>query len=973
MAAARLFPGAAAPPPPPPPFAAGTDGELLPEEIIGLLLSTVLAFFSFFALNPWMEESIAERPLEGGGGLAAVGGGGPGGGGGGGPSGPAKQTLFLCLGYVASYGSPKLVLARLDSHLLHTLEPYLNAKAMKADTKEVLIQSIDLVAKALHPSHLQEQYTFRRRDEFIELLINYMAPSKEVSQKCRTLGLNTCSTLIHLDPAMAPELEEKLIKATMRYFYERAPVEVGGKVTQAHADADQAVVEELRDTFNEMLAAILYMDCSTICLGRIFDILVEHLNSTKDYQRVRVIGSMQLLLKKFIEFKSSGEAEDAGIEDAFAAIGKTLGLLVPRCSDPEPQVRMAALESIELIFFIDNMLRTSVGQDTYNLTPPQQLQVAHELRGRMEDADIHEQFLIVHQISAISAQLLPAAELTPFLVHSIKGLNDPHPSSSSGTCVMLNGMIKIRGEMVTEEVPNLVDGMLKAMESITDEKTMNGTLHSLRTLAAHHLLSVVEELLLSPTPHSQNIVKSIQVIVKDPNLGTQVIDHLTDIINNSQILEENTSGSKPVCTHAPRALSATAALGEIFELDEMEEVVNENFSQIFCSLLLRFGTTRYGKTDEASKQILTTFQNFVNCAKLEAIQEKLDKKERWAKLESNEDFHYTITDIINSVCKTHAEEMNAIYEFILPYLQGNFTGQRIVTAAAFAEMIRHIKNDQALLQQIINNLLTIMVDQSLKLMTIRGLGNIADAGKEEVNRFSSTVIDALMCSIDADDEVIAMEAMKGLAKVFELVDESCVAPILVNICHRIRPAFEKDHEDIRSASFQLFGTLHRFGNDQGASIFYEQIHNNFPALFLHVNDESELVRRACKRALKNFAPLMKAQALVDFFNEVLDEERELNYNEFLNRLSSILIEHFPERLNFYVMTSIEFYKSHWTCLRVGAAAFTGFALGNVPEEKKHAVGLNPSIITAAIIGLLKQKSPEVRAEAATAMSLLHHY
>lgn len=273
---------------------------------------------------------------------------GGGGGGGGGASPQAKQTLFLCLGYVASYASPKLVLARLDSHLLHTLEPYLNAKSMKADTKEVLTQAIDLVAKALHPSHLQEEYTFRRRDEFIELLINYMAPSKEVTQKCRTLGLNTCSTLIHLDPAMSPELEEKLIKSTMKFYYERAPVELGGKVTQAHVDADALVVEELQENFNEMLAAILYMDCSTICLGRIFDILMDFLNSTKEYQRVRVIGSMQMLLKKFIEFKSAGEAEDAGIEDGFAAIGKTLGLLVPRCTDPEPRVRSHTLSCLSM-------------------------------------------------------------------------------------------------------------------------------------------------------------------------------------------------------------------------------------------------------------------------------------------------------------------------------------------------------------------------------------------------------------------------------------------------------------------------------------------------------------------------------------------------------------------------------------------------------------------------------------------------
>ena len=47
-----------------------------------------------------------------------------------------------------------------------------------------------------------------------------------------------------------------------------------------------------------------------------------------------------------------------------------------------------------------------------------------------------------------------------------------------------------------------------------------------------------------------------------------------------------------------------------------------------------------------------------------------------------------------------------------------------------------------------------------------------------------------------------MEAMNGLARIFELVDEANVAPVLVNICHRIRPAFEKKSDEIRAASFQ---------------------------------------------------------------------------------------------------------------------------------------------------------------------------
>ena len=39
--------------------------------------------------------------------------------------------------------------------------------------------------------------------------------------------------------------------------------------------------------------------------------------------------------------------------------------------------------------------------------------------------------------------------------------------------------------------------------------------------------------------------------------------------------------------------------------------------------------------------------------------------------------------------------------------------------------------------------------------------------------------------------LITMEAMSGLAKVFERIEEGHVRPILINISLRIRPCFEK--------------------------------------------------------------------------------------------------------------------------------------------------------------------------------------
>lgn len=46
-------------------------------------------------------------------------------------------------------------------------------------------------------------------------------------------------------------------------------------------------------------------------------------------------------------------------------------------------------------------------------------------------------------------------------------------------------------------------GLIGAMEGITSEATMNGSLHALRNLALHHLLLAVDHLLATPMPHSK--------------------------------------------------------------------------------------------------------------------------------------------------------------------------------------------------------------------------------------------------------------------------------------------------------------------------------------------------------------------------------------------------------------------------------------------------------------------------------------
>ena len=64
----------------------------------------------------------------------------------------------------------------------------------------------------------------------------------------------------------------------------------------------------------------------------------------------------------------------------------------------------------------------------------------------------------------------------------------------------------------------------------------------------------------------------------------------------------------------------------------------------------------------------------------------------------------------------------------------------------------------------------------------------------QVSQFSTTILSAMLAGMDDredPEDLITMEAMSGLARIFQQIDEGHVRPILINIALRIRPCFEK--------------------------------------------------------------------------------------------------------------------------------------------------------------------------------------
>jgi hypothetical protein len=251
---------------------------------------------------------------------------------------------------------------------------------------------------------------------------------------------------------------------------------------------------------------------------------------------------------------------------------------------------------------------------------------------------------------------------------------------------------------------------------------------------------------------------------------------------------------------------------------------------------------------------------------------------------------------------------------------------------------------------------------------------MADIKGSEVSKFSTTVLSAMLAGMDDredPDELITMEAMNGLSRIFGKIDEGHVRPILINIALRIRPCFEKPTASVRAAAINLFGTLSQFGNGPSEGPFLEQIQTNFVSLLLHLNEGDPTVIMASKSSLQKLGPLINSPRINDMFQKHLQPEEMLLYADFLNDLCKLIVVDFIGKVNFYIMSCVQFFKSMWPEIRANAALFVGYLMGNLPKDKLSLV--SKEHVCEALILLLKDNSPLVRSSTAEALSLLYDY
>ncbi|XP_074539484.1 maestro heat-like repeat-containing protein family member 1 isoform X1 [Halichoeres trimaculatus] len=900
-----------------------------------------------------------------------------------------KSTLILCYGQVALNAPPEKILNRIDQDILRSISKHFNTKVLgiKVETKDLtmklsLVQSVGLIARAIKECVKKQGYVFSRKQELINVMLDFIKaePSDSLRTPVRHLVMTTCSNLMPLDPALSENESSDLLKVCVNSVMSLPPETSTPEKTREDEILDPKQRKDLyRDTFaalQDLLKSFLAKDPTPDGLQSVFKHIESWLSSTHDHERERAVTATAHILAHFLDNLTVKNMV------SFHNLGALLGRLSPRCSDPNPAVRTAAVDCIYTLLYIQ--LRYEGFSLDYK---DEAVDSLLPLKDQLENPDHAILYKTCSDLTKVMSKRLPQEQLSTLVFMLFEGLVDSQANCCRASSVILNTLLKNRGGGLQDQVPEMLEVLHSRLQSITEEQVRVAAGQTVLILASQHLQTVINTLVNQPLPYDSWISEMWMALGADPIVANQIIEMVMEkLVIMAPYVDKKESimrgGMTKMATNQPLAM--TCGLKELLLNGQSQEPAVSMFPQLFSCLTVRLGAsvgvsapkdnnTKNAAPVHVAGVAADALRILLARAQLDEVMKKLDEDNAWEAMKEQNTHITGVTLLARAMAKHAGPRLPAIVECLCPSLNNIYECQRITITAFFSELLNHhVVTELMLIDVLMNNMMERISDPccAVRMLAVRGLGNIAVGSPEKVNKYAKELLAAMSSGMEEKDDpgkLITLEAMSGLSKVLLYLDKKNVHLLVVYIFMKIKPFLESENDEIRCASIHLMGNLSKFGS--GEPVFKDQIHNVLVSLLLHLVDPNPQVVKACKYAMRVCAPVVGSEQITAMFQNHLHEDKSLHYGEFINDLTKYLIQDFPSMLNFYHISVIQFFKSNWHEVRAGAAMFIGFLLGNLQEE--HLSHLNMGSVTKGLVMLLQDPDPVVRAKAAEAMGHFH--
>ncbi|XP_064443763.1 maestro heat-like repeat-containing protein family member 1 isoform X3 [Mirounga angustirostris] len=923
-----------------------------------------------------------------------------------------KSTVILCYGHVAAQAPRELVLAKVESDILRNIFQYFSTKVLgiKVETKDpalklCLIQSVCMASQAICSSAQASSFHFSRKAELVAQMMEFIKaePQDSLRTPIRKKAMLACTYLVPLDPALDEQVQVDMIHSCLHSVLPVPPEPEG------EGDHQESLYLDTMHTLEEVLTSLLRRNMTPQGLQTMVEHLSPWIKSPRGHERVRALGLSACLLQYFLEHLHVSALVP------FHNLGVLIGLFSPRCADLWPATRQEAVSCVYALLYL-HLGYEGFSRD-YRDDAIERLLTLKEGLAHPDPAIL---FHTCHSIAQIIAKRLPPEQLISLLLTMFEGLGDPDKNCSRAATVMINCLLKERGNMLLEKVPEIVSVLRSKLQETREEYVLQAARHSVYLLASQHCAAVVSSLLGSPLPFDSHTCILWRALAVEPGLTTQVLGLLLEKMSRDVPFKETRAfllSSSPgrVATLLP--LAATCALYEVMSVLASGPAVLELYPQLFTALLLRVGCTvgvvlprtlqakeRRSAGSAPAPRSLEPCSSAVDALQAvllrggnEEVVQRMELEGGWRLLGTSAGHEEGVARLASAMAKFAGPRLPLVMKELVCTQSSAYEIQRVTSTGFLAELLSSsVADDLLLLEPLLHNLAARQKDPcaSVRRLVLRGLANIASGSPDKVRAHGPQLLTAVIGGLDDRDDphsLVALEAMVGLARLLDLAEPQDLRPLLLHVAIRIRPFFDSEKMELRSASIRLFGHLNKACHGGCADTFLEQVVGGLVPLLLHLRDPqapvtsvslqrarvgqarltqggSPDVPQACRFALRMSGPNLKCEQLAAALQQHLQDGRGLHFGEFLNCTCKLLMHHFPDLLGRLVSTSLFYFKSSWEDVRAAAPMLTGFLVLHVEAEHRPQVDLEQ--LTTALQLLLKDPAPLVRMKAAETLGRL---
>nr|XP_056710567.1 maestro heat-like repeat-containing protein family member 1 [Euleptes europaea] len=849
-----------------------------------------------------------------------------------------KGTLILCYGYVARYAPSELVLARIDTDILRNIFLYFNTKDLSL--KLCLTQSICMVCQAICNSAQAGDFSFSQKAELVAQMMDFIKaePPDSLRTPIRQRAMAACGYLVFLEPPLSDAETADLLDSCLNSVFALPEAEA---LREKDGPAPEALWSDTVHALKDLLKGVLRRHMTPHGLQTMFEHLGPWIKSTKEHERERAVEVAAALLEFY------REKLNVSTVVPFHNLGLLMALFSPRCTDSLASVRQHAVDCVYALLYIQ-LCYEGFSRDHQD----ESVEKLRAVKLGLRDPDVNTLFQACCGIAKVIAKRMPPDQLLSLLLSMLEGLVDPDRNCSRAAAVMINSLLKERGAVLLEKVPEILAVVHAKLQEVDEEHVRKAAQQTVYILASQHKAAVVSSLLSNPLPMDSCTSTMWRALAPEPALASQVMELLLEKINRDVPYKENKSflrgsNTERVATVLP--LSATCALHELVSVPESGPAVVGLYAEFFVSLLLRVSCTvgvqsprnlpskerkslgrgQPPRTLDPCSSAVDTLKAMLTQGASGTVARAVTDAGGWELLCSVEKHHEGVALLAGAMVKHAGPKLSPIVKRLAPMLNSIYDSQRVTTTAFFAELLKsNVVNDLVLLESMMDNMTARQRDPctAVRMLSLRGLGNMALGSPGKVRQHGTQLLASMVNGMDDKDDphnAVALEAMSSLSRILAFTEERDVRSMLLHIAIRIRPFFDNEKQGLRQSSIVLFGNLTQFSAGSCEDAFFEQILNGLVTLLLHLQDPKPEVVKACKFALRMCGPSMGCPVLCDMFQNHLHEDRSLHYGEFMNDVCKHLMQNYPDMLSRLIATNLFYFKSNWADIRAAAPMFVG--------------------------------------------------